>query len=173
MKLKRVLGLVFCAIWINAACLRADIIEIKDEGFVSGEIVSEDENQMTFKDAHGNTRVIPKTNIGMVEHEDKLRKWKEIPADIAQKVSSSMSRTKEKAESTTKKVKSKVTAPLDRSKAQDKADALSDAFKKANEASAAMSKKNNLVAQEMKASAEGTGSSSGSAVKSKGRFESL
>ncbi len=170
MKLQRVMGFVFFAILTSASQLRADIVEIKDEGFVSGEIVSEDGKEMKFKDAHGNLRVISQKNIGMVQHEDKLRKLKEMPGDVVRKVSSATSGVKEKATSTTKKIKSKASAPLDRSKTQGKADALSDALRQANEASAAMSKKNRLIAQEMKAATEGTCSSSS---KSKGKFESL
>ena len=172
MRWNQVMGILFLGIISGGSIAKADIVEIKDEGFVSGDIVSEDEKEMTFKDAHGVNRVIPKNKIGMVEHEDKLKKYKEMPAEIVKKITGVEKKVKDKADTTGKKIKKKASSPLDRSKAQGKADELSNAFAEANKAASAMAKKNAQVAKEMRA-AEGGGIAEGSSSKKKGRFESL
>lgn len=49
--------------WVLPVLMAADILEIKDKGFINGEIVSEDTQKVIFKDSYGNTLEIYKADI--------------------------------------------------------------------------------------------------------------
>ncbi|GEM_PF-5649792 len=60
----------------------ADIVEIRDEGYVNGEVVSVDaDGVLTLKDSEGNLRKIRKVDILYIEKEEpkpgKTKRWKE------------------------------------------------------------------------------------------------
>ena len=60
------LPLALFFICVNAS---ADMVEIKGEGFYNGTIESEDQDQVTFKDASGKVRAVAKKDITFLERQ--------------------------------------------------------------------------------------------------------
>ena len=61
----------------------ADILEVKGEGFVNGKIVSENDQELTFKNTAGQVRVLQRSDILFIEKEDKGVFKKDFWADAA------------------------------------------------------------------------------------------
>lgn len=78
-------------LYVLAGTARAEILEIKGEGFVNGEITAEDDATVTFKDGRGVVRKIPKSSVLMREEEKKvsvIERIKDKTAEAVKKVSS-------------------------------------------------------------------------------------
>lgn len=66
----RSIPLILLLVTLNTAA-RAEIIEVRGEGFLNGEIISETETELTFKPAGKEARTIAKKDILYTEHERK------------------------------------------------------------------------------------------------------
>lgn len=69
--MKRAIGLTVGAWLLSAAALHADIIEVRGEGFLNGEVAAETDQELTLKTGDGQTRRIPKSSIIFREGEKK------------------------------------------------------------------------------------------------------
>ncbi len=167
------LALASCLTMLVCNPARADIVEIRGEGYVNGEIVSQDDKEVQFKDNKGKLRVLSKKDVLYLEKEDKARAVKNKAADAWDALKKAPENIKKKTDALTGKMTGAV-KPVDRSAANRKADALAKSMDQASEAAAALNKKNLAVSSEIRRQrqeAEGVASSASS--QKKGRFASL
>ena len=178
--MKRGVGIYFLllAFWQAVAC--ADMIEVKKDGIMNGKVVSENKEELQFKDAKGNTRTYKKEDVLYLEKEEEkplAEKIKQQATQALREAKKVPEKIKETSDGLTKQLAGGLSAPLDRGAADAKSDALSSAMDEASRATVALSKKNMAINQEIKEQTDylnGTSGSSGSGSDSKkGRFESL
>ncbi len=160
----------------------ADMIEVKNKGILNGTVISQDSNQMIFKDATGVTHTFPKIDI----------LYSDVTAGgngagkstVAQKISAFGRKAWEKMtdlfaayKRTTARVTNKavggLSKPLDRSRVNERSSALSKVMDNASKAAAAASKKNRQINAELKRNEEESFGSSQSSKHRKKRFVSL
>ena len=168
---------VFFGVIIFGFCVtvaRADIVEIRGEGYVNGEIQSDDGKLMKFKDNHGKVRSIPRGNVLYAEKEQK-KVLKMNGGKYWENLKKSSEAVKQKTNEWTGKFIGTAGAPLDRSAADQKSRQLENALAEADKASAAAASKSSTAKREFHrqqnaAKADAHGSSSD---ESKGHFTSL
>ncbi len=152
----------------------ADMIETKRDGVINGKILSENNQELKFKDAKGQMRVFKKQDVIFQEKEkdagpkamnqtvEKAKEWlKNAPKNV-----------KKTTDQLTEKFIGKMSKPLNRSAANAKSDALNRTMEEASQASTALAKKNMQANAEInRQKSEAFGSSS--SEEKKGRFASL
>ena len=145
--MKKCFSGVLAALLLTApVSARADIIEIRGEGYVNGDILSDDAKEVKFKDNHGNVRRIPKTDVLYLQKEERTVA---VKSDLWKKVKDSATDVKNTADAWTKKITGPLTAPLDRSAADKKSQMLNDVLEQANQASAASAAKAKTINREI------------------------
>ena len=151
---------------------RADMIETKNDGILSGKVVSDHGNELSFKDAKGRTRVFKKTDVLYLEKEDSSKKIKQWARQAWDWLKNLPKFARKSSDQLTKKFVGKMSKPLDRSSADAKSAALARTMDEASQATAAMAKKTMKVNAEIsRQSKEGFGGFS--TEEKKGRFSSL
>lgn len=82
----------------------ADILEIEGEGFVSGEVLSEDEATVQFTDLHGRVRTLPKREVLRIEREKKISAAERTMANFKESVKRTFSKFRRAVDKGTAKV---------------------------------------------------------------------
>ena len=180
-KKKQVTFFVFLVsgLWslVSVPASRADMIETKKEGIMNGKVVSESVSEVNFKDAGGNTHLVQKKDVLYMEKEEEkttVQKIKDKAADVLTKAKEVREAIMGRSEYLTKKYIGAAGAPLDRSKANAKADKLSHLMDEASLASVSMAKKNMDANREMRRQSDDRATSKLDADESKkGRFAAL
>ena len=164
------LGLVggsFCATaW-------ADMIETKKDGILNGKILSENSQEVRFKNEKGQMLVFKKKDILFEDKEDPAKKMKLMALQAWEWVKDLPKLVRKTSDQLTEKFIGKMSAPLDRSAANAKSEQLAKAMDDAGKATASMTKKATTANAEIyRQKNEGFGSSQSSTEK-KGHFASL
>ena len=149
----------------------ADIVEVRGEGYVNGDILSDDGKEMKFKDNHGKVRTIPKADVLYAEKEDHAAKARSRFWDDVKRVPGAV---KKKTDGWTAKFIGVVGAPIDRSAADAKSKMLADTLAEAGRAQTSAAGKvmtaNREIYRQQNEAKEGVQSSS---EEKKGRFAKL
>ena len=160
----------------------ADMIETKDQGILNGKVLSQNDQEIRFKDAKGKEHRFVKTDVLYLDTGSVSAPAEDTP--FAEKVKTKAAQlwaVAQKAPEALKKSTDKLTdkfigeagKPLDRSAANAKSDALAKSMDEASQAAVAMSKKNMLITSEIKRQTKEGYSDSKSSDEHKGRFSSL
>lgn len=167
-------------LFLNACAAWADMIEVKGKGAMNGKILSEDQEEVKFKDAAGDVHVFPKADV---LYSDASFGPIESDAPVAQKVRSAaleflrwvknLPKEYERVtKRTTGKLVGKMSKPINRSAVNAKSDSLATAMDRASNAAVALSKKNLKINQELKKRNDDFIKETGEDSR-KGRFTSL
>ena len=181
--MRRVTALAAGAV-LAAVTAHADMIELKSKGFLNGEVVSQDDREVHFKDASGKTGVYPKAEIVymQIDKSDTGKKSDVLLKRLKVKIEQALEAVKKMpqalkhfTDAKTHKFLDAAGKPLDRSAVNAKSDALAKAMDEASQTSATLSKKNLTVNSELKKQKEYMDDQWGSGKKGQksGRFSSL
>ena len=178
--MKRWIALGLVMGFFGAASASADIIETKKDGMLNGKILSENGEEVQFKNAKGQTLVFKKKDILFEDREsaaggksDNVQKGKQLARKAWGWLKNVPSAVRNWSDQLTEKLIGKVSAPLDRSAANAKSDALNKTMDEAGRAAGAMTKKVTAVNAEIyRQKNEGFGNPKSSTEK-KGHFASL
>ena len=137
----RIRPLFFLAFFVLIpAVVHADMVEVKDLGIMNGTIVSEDKDQMKFKDAKGKMHTFKMKDVTFQEKEDVGKKNASMIKAKTKEVMEALKKAPETIQKGSQQLTNKyiapLTAPLDRSGADAKSQALAGALDQANQASA-------------------------------------
>lgn len=185
--LRRRLFFIFTILFfLTTTGLRADILETKKDGFMDGELISDDGKEVIFKNSHGETKTFAKSEVTYFEKVDKnkealkrvVQTVQNIPKDLQKNVAKSMQGAKAKAPNVP--IKAKVAAGAKSKKSSGGSGGMMDeankAMAQAQKAQAAQQKK---MMQAIKEAEGGSGGDGGGEEKAgkysfkKGRFSSL
>ena len=161
-------------LWFSGAA-RADMIEIKDEGFSNGEVVSETADEVVFKVSHGVKRHLAKKDVLHLEREkkDNLKFAKDAGSQMqaqVQKLTHGMPKLPTSMKVDVDKLKKK--NALDRSKVDARTNGFSSAMQQAADVQRAAAAQQKKVNSEMRAAMREAGG--GNAPESKkSRYRSL
>lgn len=165
-----VFGLMSVFVFIGVA--RADMIETKNDGVLNGKVLSDNGQELSFKDAKGRTRVFKKNDVLYIEKEDSSKKIKQWARQAWGWLKNLPKTARKTSDQLTKKFVGKMSQPLNRSSANAKSAALARTMDDASQATTAMAKKTMKVNAEI-ARQEKEGFGGFSAAPKKGRFASL
>ena len=126
--MRRTAALALVIVCLTPALSRADIFEIKGEGYINGKVVSEDEKEITIKDGHGDVRKLRKSDVIYMEKEAPK---KSVP--IADQWRQAKEAVKKKIEKVAPGLKS-LTAPVHRAENKQMNEFLNETTKQANDA---------------------------------------
>ncbi len=157
------------------ASAQADFIETKKDGFLNGQIVSDDGKQVKFKDAKGRMHTYAKKDVLFQEKEDPSKKTKQMARDAGDWLKKLPENAQKTSAEFSEKALGGISQPLDRSAANAKADQLARALDDANRASASTAAKNSTFNKEVyrqRDEAQAVANAAASSSK-KGRFSSL
>lgn len=142
-------AIVFLVLACNPAY--ADMVEVKGKGVLNGKVVSQDARELHFLDARGQMQVFPAADVQFVDIQADRPARKEKPALFKglgdkmartwRRFAKQMGRWKRSTEKATQGAMSGLSQPLDRSRADAKAESLSKAMDEASRAAAGMNKK--------------------------------
>jgi len=167
-------------LFLSACSAWADMIEVKGKGIMNGKVLSEDQNEVKFKDSTGTVHAFSKADIlysdissGPVEDGTPVAQRIRLASlEFLRWIKNLPKEYKKITERTTGKLVGKMSKPIDRKAANAKSDSLAAAMDQASRASVALSKKNLEINQALKKSNDDfikeAGENSG-----KGRFTSL
>ncbi len=151
---------------------RADMIETKKEGIMSGKVLSENEKEVQFRDTKGQTRIFKKKELLFMEKQDPSKTMKRNMQKALTALKDAAKNLKKNSKVFTQKLIGSVSRPLDRSKADEKSAAFSRSMDEASLAATALAKKNMKINSEInRQTSEGFGDSS--SKEKKGHFSSL
>lgn len=117
--MKRAKALAFAALFMATAA-QADMVEVKGKGILNGEVLSQDDKQMQFKDAKGKTHVFAKKDVLFVELDKNdtgsstsVSTWKNKASRALASAKSGAKKVGRSVSQTTKKVTGAISQPLD------------------------------------------------------------
>lgn len=170
--MKRWAMLGFVGVFFCVTVAWADIIETKKDGILNGTILSENEKEVQFKDAKGQTRIFNKTDVLFQEKEAPPQPVAKTAEKAWEWVKQGPKNVKRMSDQLTDKFIGSVSQPLDRSAVNAKSDELARALDEASKVAATVSKNNKRISAEAR-SLELESYGTGAPEKKKGRFESL
>lgn len=152
----------------------ADMIEVRNKGFMNGTILSDDGKELKFKDAKGKEHLYKRTDVLFLEKEDPGKAMKQNTTKVLDAIKQAPAAVKKQSQKLTEQFIAPMSQPLDRSAADAKSAALNSALEEANRAAAASTKKVVTFNKEVyRQQSEAGDSLPGESDKKKGHFSSL
>lgn len=152
----------------------ADMIEVKNKGFMNGTILSDDGKELKFKDGKGKEHIYKRSDVLFLEKDDPGKVMKQNTSKVLDAIKQAPDAMKKGSQKLTEKFIAPLSQPLDRSAADAKSAALNNALEEANRAAAASTSKMVTFNKEaIRQQNEARDSLPGSSDTKKGRFSSL
>ena len=179
--MKRRIVLSLFSLFLFQPVVRADMIEVKNEGILNGKVLSNDDKQVRFKDSRGKEHQYAKEDVLYLDTDVNVNvdmsffeKVQKKAAEILKAVRTVPKAVKKTTDGMTEKFIGEVGKPLDRSAANAKSAALASALDQASQASAASTSKMMAFNKEVyRQRNEARESAPSSSDEKKGRFTSL
>ena len=171
--MKRWMALGLLSGFFCATVSWADMIETRKEGILNGKIMSENDREVHFKNAKGQTMVFKRSDVLFEDKEDISKKTKQAAQKFWEWLKNLPKAMRKGSDQWTDKFIGTVGAPLDRSGANAKSDQLAKAMDDASQASAVMTKKVAAANAEIARQKSEAFGSAQSSTEKKGHFTSL